>query len=208
MGNKAQQVLVDNMMMEIVLVRHGKPQAAVKGEQMKGLSAGGYGKWIRQYNKSLVHLNSRPKIDLASKYQGYYMIASDLPRAIQSAEIAMKNSASELWPLLREMDIPRYKLPLKMKAYHWLVLTRVLWMFGLKRYMSDSVESFTAAKHRAYQVANRLAELAISKQQVIAFGHGYTNRYIRKTLIAQGWQLTYKSNNFWGETRLIKASEV
>ncbi|QBG36227.1 histidine phosphatase family protein [Litorilituus sediminis] len=193
--------------MEIVLLRHGKPNAAIDAKRLKRLSAGGYAHWVRQYNKSLVHASSRPSVDLAAKYQGYYQLASDLPRAMQSAEIATNRAADEYWPALREMNIPRYKIPLKLKAYHWLVLTRILWMLGVKRNMSDSVESFTAAKQRANQAATKLADLAASKQKIIAFGHGYTNRYIRKALIAQGWQLVYKSNDFWGETCLTKATE-
>jgi broad specificity phosphatase PhoE len=108
------------------------------------------------------------------------------------------------WPILREMHIPRYKLPFQLGAYSWLLLTRILWMFGLSKGISVRIESFKAAKQRAKKAAQALHHLAEKQHNVIVFGHGFSNRYIRKELIKLGWQLERKSNDFWGVTCLKK----
>ena len=77
------------------------------------------------------------------------------------------------------MEIPRYKLPLRLKAWTWVYLCRVLWMLGLK----GSFESYKLAKLRAELAADKLIELAIQNNKVVLFGHGYMNLHIRKALI-------------------------
>jgi broad specificity phosphatase PhoE len=77
-------------------------------------------------------------------------------------------------------------------------------MLGVSKGMSRNIETFSAAKNRIKIAVNELVTLAEEEQSVIVFGHGMTNRYMRKELIKRGWTLTYKSNDFWGETCLIK----
>jgi hypothetical protein len=71
-------------------------------------------------------------------------------------------------------------------------------MLGLK----GSFESFKQAKQRADIAATQLIELAKCQDKVVLFGHGYMNRYIRKSLIQKGWALNSKSNAYWGVTSL------
>ncbi len=188
--------------MEIVLVRHGKPTAAIIGESGVKLSAAGYGRWVRSYNQADVDKSSRPEKNSAQLFPEHYVVASDLKRAVQSAQLYMDKLPAQQWPILREMHIPRYKLPCQLKAYSWLLLTRILWMLGLSKGISTRVESFKAAKQRAKQAAQQLQNLAEEQHNVIAFGHGFSNRYIRKELIKLGWKLRGKSNDFWGLTCL------
>jgi len=96
------------------------------------------------------------------------------------------------------MDIPRYKLPFKLKAMTWVYLCRALWMLGLK----GSFESYRSAKKRSERAAEELIELANIKGKVVLFGHGYMNLHIRKILIQKGWSLNCKSNGFWGLSSL------
>jgi len=188
--------------MEIVLVRHGKPTAAITGENTAKLSAAGYAFWVRSYHHTYVDKSSRPKANSSQLFPEHYVVASDLKRAVQSAQLYMNKMPEQQWPILREMHIPRYKLPFQLKAYSWLLLARMLWMLGLSKGMSNRVESFKAAKLRAKQAALQLHNLAEKQQNVIVFGHGFSNRYIRKELVKLGWKLSRKSNSFWGETCL------
>lgn len=190
--------------MEIVLVRHGKPTAAIVGEHNNKLSAVEYSLWVRSYNSTSVDKSSRPQIQVYSCFQKHFVIASDLKRAVQSAQIYMNKMPEQQWPILREMDIPRYKLPFYLKAYSWLLLTRILWMLGISKGISTRIESFKEAKFRAKEAAQELHRLAEEQQNIIAFGHGFSNRYIRKELIKLGWHLRCKSNDFWGITCLEK----
>jgi len=190
--------------MEIVLVRHGKPIAAITGERSTKLSAVNYALWVRSYNHTHVDNDSRPEKSSSQLFSEHYLIASDLKRAVQSAQIYMNKLPEQQWPILREMHIPRYKLPFQLKAYSWLLLTRLLWMLGISKGISARVESFNAAKQRAKQAAIQLHQLAEQQNNVIVFGHGFSNRYIRKELVKLGWKLNCKSNDFWGETCLTR----
>ena len=100
------------------------------------------------------------------------------------------------------MHIPRYKLPFQLRVYSWLLLTRILWILGVSKGMSTNIESFKQAKQRAKQAAQQLHNLAEDQQNVIVFGHGLSNCYIRKELIKLGWQLRNKSSGFWRKTCL------
>ncbi|GAA0812701.1 hypothetical protein GCM10009111_07010 [Colwellia asteriadis] len=190
--------------MEIVLIRHGKPVTAEQGEYSPKLSAAGYAAWVHAYNHSSVILTSRPKATAMMKYSEHYCIASNLKRAIESAVIFTGAQPEQQWSILREMDIPRYKLPWRLKPYSWLVLSRILWFLGVKKLMSTNVESFKQAKIRIQGAAHKLNALASEQEQVIVFAHGVTNHFLKRELMKQGWVLTQKSDKFWGETCLQK----
>lgn len=179
--------------MEIILIRHGKPTSA----NSPILNAAEYTQWIRRYNFSDVAADSRPENN-AVNINNHYLIASDFKRAIHSATIYTGRSPEEISSLYREMEIPRYKLPFRLKAMTWVYLCRGLWMLGL----SGSFESYQRAKERAELAADNLVELANEKGKVVLFGHGYMNLHIRKVLIQKGWLLHSKSNNFWGISSL------
>ena len=179
--------------MEIILIRHGKPASANNPK----VHAAQYTKWIRRYNVSNVSIDSRPKV-INDRYKSFYSLSSDLNRAIHSANIYSGKHPEEVDKLYREMEIPRYKFPWQLKTWHWVVVSRILWMLGYK----GSFETFKQAKHRADLAAIKLIEIAEKQEQLVLFGHGYMNRYIRKSLINQGWVLTCKSNAYWGVTRL------
>lgn len=179
--------------MEIILIRHGKPTSA----DNPIVNACEYRKWIRRYNYSNVAKNSRPE-SINIQYKSFYTLSSDLKRAIHSANIYVGKYPEEINKLYREMEIPRYKLPFQLKAWNWVYLSRLLWMLGVK----GSFESFNEAKLRAEIATTQLIEVAKSQDKIVLFGHGYMNRYIRKSLIQKGWVLNSKSNSYWGITSL------
>jgi broad specificity phosphatase PhoE len=179
--------------MEIVLIRHGKPSSA----NNPIVNAIDYTKWVRQYNSSGVAKCSRPE-SINEQYKSFYTISSDLKRAIHSANIYLGKPPEKIDKLYREMEIPRYKISCQIKAWNWVYLSRFIWMLGFK----GSFESFKHAKQRANIAALQLIEMANKQDKVLLFGHGYMNRYIRKSLIKKGWGLKSKSNAYWGITHL------
>lgn len=179
--------------MKIVLIRHGKPVSA----DNPILNACQYAHWIRAYNASKVAKNSRPQ-RINDDYKYFYTVSSDLKRAIHSTNIYLGKPPEEVDKLYREMEIPRYKFPIKLKAWNWVYFSRLLWMLGYK----GPFESFKQAKKRADTAAVKLTEMAQVQDQVVLFGHGFMNRYIRKALIQKGWELNAKSNTYWGVTSL------
>ncbi len=65
-------------------------------------------------------------------------------------------------------------------------------------------ESFVEAKNRVSKAAKELEKKAEKHPQIVVFGHGMSNRYIRIFLAKRGWEITEKNNGYWGVTRLIK----
>jgi len=96
--------------MEIILIRHGKPAST----DSPALNSSNYTKWIRRYNFSNVAENSRPE-NINTDLKSYYLISSHFNRAIHSTEIYTGRKPDQISPLYKEMDIPRYKLPFRLK---------------------------------------------------------------------------------------------
>jgi broad specificity phosphatase PhoE len=176
--------------MEIILVRHGRPQKAVNTL----LNAAGFANWVKNYNHSLVAEHSLPCHLSQAKYKNYYRVSSDLPRAVHSCLIFSGCQPHYQSKLFREMDIPRYKLPFTIRAWSWVYLNRGLWMLGKKGHF----ESYLNARRRAWQAASEILSLAQQHDKIIVFSHGYLILHIRKYLRQWGLIQTRKSNNYWG----------
>lgn len=182
------------MEQEIILIRHGKPASATN----EIMGARDFARWVKRYNHSLLDSASRPRThyDLSS----HYVVTSSLKRAQLSAKAYGVGRINEQNPLLNEMDIPYYRLSGKLRAWHWVVFNRALWMAGCR----GKFESFLDAKQRATAAALWLEQTASNKHSVAAFGHGMSNRYIRMALEQRGWFVHEKDNAYWGVNRLTR----
>jgi broad specificity phosphatase PhoE len=176
--------------MEIILVRHGRPQKA--GNAL--LNAAGFANWVKNYNHSLVSDQSLPCKYSQAKYNEHYLVSSDLPRAVHSCSIFSGSPPHYQSRLFREMDIPRYKLPFTIRAWSWVYLNRALWTLGKK----GRFESYAQARKRAQLAARELIALAQQHDKIILFSHGYLILHIRKHLRRYGLTQFLKSNSYWG----------
>lgn len=181
-------------MKEIVLIRHGKPQSAHNDR----LTAGQFTNWVRQYNHSL--LDSRHYPPTRQQFNDHHVISSPLKRAKLSALYYTGSSVAQVIPELKEMDIPYYKFPIRLRAWHWVLLNRFVWICG----KAGRFESFVEAKQRVVNAVNKVETISTNHQKILIFGHGMSNRYMRIFLTKRGWRLIEKSNEYWGVTRLIK----
>lgn len=181
--------------LEIVLIRHGKPIAATN----PSVNAVGYAKWVKQYQVSGVAASSQPDPSIKRRFSDHYVVSSNLNRAIESAQISLGITPKQQLKLLREMDIPRYRIPLTLKTRTWLHLSRVLWVLGIP----GAFESHKVAKNRAKLAVEALIQLAKQHNNIVIFSHGYLNFYLRRYLSRAGWQVKEKSNQYWGVSRLV-----
>jgi broad specificity phosphatase PhoE len=182
--------------MEIILVRHGRPKFNVNNI----ISAAGFSQWVRYYNKSNICTESIPPKPLVDKVKSFYVVSSDLNRAIHSAVLCVDKSPDLILKELREMDIPRFKFPLKLKSNNWLIISRLLWLLNF----NTQVESFKQAKLRAKVAANKLVELTKDNDEIVVFSHGLINKYLAKELRILGWSGSYKRQSYWGAITLKK----
>jgi broad specificity phosphatase PhoE len=86
----------------------------------------------------------------------------------------------------------------QLRTWHWVVVSRALWFLGKK----GRFESFEAAKSRVDNLVARIEDLSLEHERLVLFGHGMTNYFTRKALMAKGWQLKQKNSDFWGITVL------
>lgn len=175
--------------MKIILIRHGKPESAIN----KKLSAQGFALWIKDYNQSIVSQESLPPIALKNKIQKYFIVTSDLPRAIDSAKICIGKYPDLVLSKLKEMDVPQINIPVKIDAYSWILLNGLFWLIGIH----GQVESYKCGKVRAKRATEILLNLATTKNKVAVFGHVVTNYLIAKELIFNGWRAKLSGKHFW-----------
>lgn len=180
---------------EVVFIRHGKPLSAHNDK----VNAAGYAKWVKDYDKSELDPASLPREK--ANLEESYVIVSPLLRARLSAKQYGVLHTDETCQNLKEMDIPFYNIPLKLKAWHWVLLSRTLWFAGLK----GDFESFIQAKKRTVNLAQHIQTLSEEHNRIVLFGHGMTNYFTRKQLVKNGWHLQNKSGDFWGITTLTKS---
>ena len=183
-----------NKVKEVVFIRHGKPLSA----HNEKINAAQYAKWVHKYDKSVLDPASHPKIK--THLDNSYIMVSPLLRARLSAAHYGATKIDEEIPHLKEMDIPYYKLPFTLRAWHWVVLSRALWFLGKK----GRFESFKYAKHRVEMLRERIEDLSETNERIVLFGHGMTNYFTSKSLKNNGWRLTQKDGDFWGITILQK----
>ena len=179
---------------EVILIRHGKPLSA----HNEKVSSASYANWVRNYNKSPLDPSSHPKQQVS--IENSYIIVSPLLRAKLSAAYYGVTRVDEEIFNLKEMDIPYYKLPFVLRTWHWVLLSRTLWIMGFK----GRFESFKCARQRVEELSLHIESLSNSHQRIVLFGHGMTNYFTRKALMKNGWELMQKDGDFWGVTALRK----
>jgi len=127
---------------------------------------------------------------------GHLVVCSHLPRSIESAKALGFSEVHVQEPLFCETAIPHFSsgsvlLPVGV----WVVVLRILWLFGFSR----NGESLFNARKRARHAAKRLSKLAEEHQNIVLVGHGFINYFIAKELKKNGWLGPSKpGKGYWG----------
>jgi len=183
-------ILAGMMIMKITLLRHGKPAFELKGK----VRARELGSIARSYDLS--GIADLPLDETVLAVQGsQFVVCSHLPRSIESAKALGFSDIHLQDSLFGETTIPHFSRgSLSLPIGVWLVLLRVLWLFGF----SKNGESFKQAKNRARLAADKLIDLAEMHHDVLLVGHGFINHFIAKELKQRGWQVSSKpGRNYW-----------
>ena len=183
--------------MNIILVRHGK---SLLVDNMP-VNIDGFKVWVEKYDSSgILEEPSFPPETLLKASGAKMVLASDLKRAVQSAEMLKPDIKAAADPIFREVEMP---VPasgpkgLKLSAGWWAVIFRCLWLCG----NSGGGESFQAAKKRAAAASRILDKSAQDHGDVLLVGHGFLNRMKGKELKKLGWQRRGKSRSrHWSST--------
>jgi len=156
--------------------------------------------WVEAYDKAEIDASSLPEQmtkELVSNAD--VLITSSLKRAIDSAKV-LGTEIYERNAVFDEAKIPDVNIPfLKFKPKRWLLIVRVLSLFGFGKENT----SLNASKQQAKEGRERLLELSSDHDTVVLVGHGGMNWLLRKALMKKGWALAEDPcNKNWGVTIL------
>jgi broad specificity phosphatase PhoE len=177
--------------MRITLLRHGRPGFELKGtiraRDLRGTAE----------SYDLSGISDLPTEEVKGMVsESRQVVCSHLPRSVDSARALGFLTPHLEDPLFSETLIPHFSSgSIALPAGGWVVLLRVLWLFGFSR----NGESLIDTRIRARQAAAKLIELAEGHRQVLLVGHGFMNRFIARELLRSGWAGPLKpGKGFWG----------
>lgn len=167
--------------MQITLVRHGKPDhdydTWCTPRDMKG--------YVEQYNKADVLPCEAGKQLADASQNAKVIITSSLSRCIQSAECLPGTETCGSDEVFAEAHLPYtdWGWP-KMPPKVWRILFRAAWFLGF----SANTESISTSNARAKEAARKLIALAETHETVLLMGHGIMNILIALHLRKHGWR--------------------
>lgn len=186
----------------IILARHGEPDLSRRVK----LNWRGYKYWWRLYDEAgLKPGQDAPKIIKDLARQADVVIASTLPRAIETAEKAKGGPVDRLEPLMVEAPLPPPNFGyFRFKPTSWGAISRISWCLGF----SGEGESQKEARVRADKAAGVLSEEAKGGKMIFVAAHGWFNRMVRSGLKRRGFVCTEDHGDLhWSYRRFERSSD-
>jgi broad specificity phosphatase PhoE len=183
-------------MPRILLVRHG-PSAHVHRDGW--VSAAGMERWRAAYDEAGVGAQDPPPDLVEEAVRSAHFIASDLPRAVESAERLAAGSPVIVSPLLREIPLSIPRLPLRLPVGAWGAAITMAWGYriltGTEATREDITRARTAARWLEGVASSHAASAgpdafdAIRDSTTVVVTHGVFRRLLAKHLADAGWVL-------------------
>jgi broad specificity phosphatase PhoE len=162
--------------MRVGLVRHFKVKK--KSPDKAFITQTELTQWFDEYDVSDIEDGT---IDFGAIEWGT-CFASDMPRAVKTAEKIYSRKIIELKELREIPAYPIFKRNIKLPFLLWAVLTRLAWLINHK----SQLESISDVKKRIEDVLDEI--LVQSGQDVLIVSHGALMIYIRKALLQRGFK--------------------
>ena len=175
--------------MEIHLVRHGRSALVHDGRWFTWAEVPAY---EDAYDAAGIRDDDRPDGELAAIVaQNPLIVASDLPRAIASAQRLAADRSFPVSPLLREIRLepPRW-VPVRLPIQMWDVFSHVQWSYRL---FSDADHEYV---RRAGQAIDWLIGRAAKSAAIVAVTHGGFRRILDAQLVARGWKRGFEKKRY------------
>jgi broad specificity phosphatase PhoE len=166
----------------IMLVRHGR-SAHVSEERW--IDAAGVHRWRDAYDAAGIDGSSEPPVTLLNEAaRADVVIASDLARAIASAERLAGGREVRVSPLLREsmLDIPTW-LPARWPLTVWAIAIHIQWLARVARRIPIN----PAEKQRVSAAVDWLENVMHEHRHVVVVTHGVFRGRLGVELVARGW---------------------
>jgi len=165
----------------ITLVRHGPSAFTAQG----WIDRAGIAEWRAEYDRAGIQTHSSPPDGVRRlAATATHFVASDLRRAIESADRIAPGRSVTTNPLLREIPLalPNVRGPLPPLC--WDALIHLAWSYRIARGRDRNVEHDAQAR----EAGQWLGQLAEDGSHVFAVTHGVIRRSIAQQLHALGWR--------------------
>jgi|GEM_PF-500670 len=174
----------------IVLVRHG---LSAHVHTAGAIDRVGMETWRTAYDAAGIHEVSRPPAALMQlAAEATHIVASDLRRAVESAERLTPGREIRTSELLREMPLAIPAWPTRLPLGAWGLLITLGWGYRIARGADASEEE----RARAVAAAEWLAGITADGSTALAVTHGAFRRMLAKQLLASGWTSTGRSGGY------------
>ena len=180
----------------VVLVRHGPSAHIHRG----ALDRDGLQRWRDAYDAAGIVVDCEPPQSvIALAAEATHIIASDLPRAIESARRLAPQREIRISELMREAPLPIPRWPTRLSLTGWSAAIYLTWSYDRVRGADRTGEHWA----RAASAANWLAELGGIGDTTLVVTHGVFRRLLAEQLVALGWMATERRNGYrhwstWG----------
>ncbi len=179
--------------MQITLVRHGRPDFSGGRVAARELIQA-----HRRYDAAGIRSDFPPPSRLrAEASRADIILASDRPRAVESAECLDRAGALLVDPLFREVP-PPHSLPapgaFRLPYGAWTVMCRILWLARCVR----GPETVPDAKERARRGCDILIEHGEGRRAVLLVAHNMINVLIGHELLRRAWRgPAFPTGRYW-----------
>jgi broad specificity phosphatase PhoE len=168
----------------LVLVRHGR-SAHIHATGAIDSAAVERSRAVR--DEAGIHMVSEPPRELVQMaVDATHIVASDLRRAVASAERLAPQRSVQISALLRETVLPIPDWPMRLPPRVWEMLIHLRWSYQILR----GTDATSAELVRAAEAAEWLARLVDGGSTALVVTHGVFRRLLTKQLIRLGWTST------------------
>lgn len=183
------------MTARLILVRHGPSAHTHRGV----LDYTGVQRWRDAYDAAGIRANEQPPPSLTLLAAGAtQIVASDLRRAVESAERLAPQREIQVSPLLREAPLAIPRWPTHLPLAGWDALMHAAWMYRRLRGTDPTGPEWT----RAQEAAQWLASLVADGATALVVTHGVFRHLVATHLARLGWMRAgqrggYHNWSFW-----------
>jgi broad specificity phosphatase PhoE len=161
--------------------------------------------WRDAYNAAGIRADAKPPgalSELAST--AAHVIASDLRRAIESAERLVPMRDILVSELLRETPLTVPSWPTRLPMAGWAVVIHLAWSYGIAR----GADATNADRVRAVAAAEWLTGLVSDGSTAVVVTHGVFRRSLASQLVDCGWTNTNRQGGYshWSAWSFVRAT--
>ncbi|HEX7150145.1 MAG TPA: hypothetical protein VF618_01565 [Thermoanaerobaculia bacterium] len=168
---------------KITLIRHGR---SAHVHHAGWIDYDGFLRWRESYEAAGIIAGETPPSELTALVASAgILVASTIPRAIESAHLLAPGASIETTPLLREFDlVPPNLGRLRLPFFGWALV------YGLRMLVRKHAHITPAEHERAREAARWLAGRAAEHGSVVAVTHATLRGEVARALEADGWRAT------------------